>query len=93
MSGLMHPRVAHNYAAQGYYPTDEATLHGLDHLLAPTEAALKILDPLLRLRGCADVVGATLSLCRHLRYRGQRRTGGSRTKAAAAPTARRCLGQ
>jgi conserved hypothetical plasmid protein len=53
MSGLMHPRVAHNYAAQGYYPTDEATLHGLDHLLAPTEAALKILDPCC---GCGDAL-------------------------------------
>lgn len=53
MSGLMHPRVAHNYAAQGYYPTDEATLRGLDCLLAPTEVALKILDPCC---GCGDAL-------------------------------------
>lgn len=53
MSQLMHPRVAHNYAKQGYYPTDDGTLRGIDHLLARSEQPLKFLDPCC---GCGDAL-------------------------------------
>ncbi|EHM53389.1 hypothetical protein HMPREF9080_01747 [Cardiobacterium valvarum F0432] len=49
----MHPRVAHNYAKQGYYPTDDGTLRGIDHLLASSEQPLKFLDPCC---GCGDAL-------------------------------------
>ena len=42
---LMHGRVAQNYAAMGYYPTDDGTMRGIINLLAPSEQALKFLDP------------------------------------------------
>ena len=42
---LMHGRVAQNYAAMGYYPTDDGTVRGIINLLAPSEQALKFLDP------------------------------------------------
>ena len=45
MADLMHPRVANNYAAMGYYPTDDATLRGIALLVAPSTEAVKCLDP------------------------------------------------
>jgi len=42
---LMHGRVAQNYAAMGYYPTDDDTVRGIINLLALSEQALKFLDP------------------------------------------------
>ena len=43
MADLMHPRVANNYAAMGYYPTDDATLRGIALLVAPSTDAVKCL--------------------------------------------------
>lgn len=45
MGGLMHPRVAANYAAKGYYPTDDATLRGISHLLASNTQTVVFFDP------------------------------------------------
>lgn len=45
MSTLMHPRVAHNYAAMGYYPTDEATIKGISCLIQTSERRHSCLDP------------------------------------------------
>lgn len=43
---LMFPRLAHNFAKNGYYPTDEATLERiLNALDAPYNQRVRILDP------------------------------------------------
>ena len=41
---VMHPRVAHNYLKEGYYPTDIDTLAGVSHLLT-LRGAIRALDP------------------------------------------------
>ncbi|SDG72183.1 tRNA1(Val) A37 N6-methylase TrmN6 [Pseudomonas benzenivorans] len=43
---LMFPRLAHNFARNGYYPTDEITLERALQALAPSSTgAMRILDP------------------------------------------------
>lgn len=42
---LMFPRLARNFAKNGYYPTDEATLERTLSALAPSAGSLCILDP------------------------------------------------
>ncbi|PUA41281.1 SAM-dependent methyltransferase [Pseudomonas protegens] len=43
---LIFPRLAHNFARNGYYPTDEITLERALQALAPTPSGtLRILDP------------------------------------------------
>ncbi|EHK6027571.1 SAM-dependent DNA methyltransferase [Vibrio parahaemolyticus] len=42
---IMHPRVAHNYLKDGYYPTDEATLHQIALRLSLKAGTQRLLDP------------------------------------------------
>ncbi|MGB3288569.1 MAG: DUF6094 domain-containing protein [Burkholderiaceae bacterium] len=42
---LMFPRLARNFAKNGYYPTDEATLERTLSALAPSDGPMCILDP------------------------------------------------
>ncbi|QCG68245.1 DUF6094 domain-containing protein [Pseudomonas veronii] len=42
---LMFPRLARNFAKNGYYPTDEATLERAIAALAPSDGPMCILDP------------------------------------------------
>ncbi|WP_037586993.1 DUF6094 domain-containing protein [Stenoxybacter acetivorans] len=42
---LMHPRVAHNHAKNGYFPTDDATLYGIIDRLEAGSGSLRIFDP------------------------------------------------
>ncbi|ELF6204814.1 TPA: class I SAM-dependent methyltransferase [Pseudomonas putida] len=42
---LMFPRLARNFAKNGYYPTDESTLERALNALAPSDGPMCILDP------------------------------------------------
>lgn len=42
---IMHPRVAHNYLKDGYYPTDEATLSNIAKRLCLKAGTHRLLDP------------------------------------------------
>ena len=42
---LMFPRIARNFAKNGYYPTDEATLERALNALMPSDGPICILDP------------------------------------------------
>lgn len=42
---LMFPRIAHNFAKAGYYPTDEVTLERCLSAVAPCDGTICILDP------------------------------------------------
>src|SRR3546814_5777075 len=42
---LMFPRLARNFAKNGYYPTDEATLERTLSALAPSDGPMCICDP------------------------------------------------
>ncbi|GIU42809.1 hypothetical protein TUM4438_10230 [Shewanella sairae] len=42
---IMHPRVAHNYLKDGYYPTDNATLTGISYLLTVPSGNIRAIDP------------------------------------------------
>lgn len=42
---LMFPRLARNFAKNGYYPTDEATLERTLSALAPSDGPMRICDP------------------------------------------------
>ncbi|MFD1246020.1 DUF6094 domain-containing protein [Paralysiella testudinis] len=42
---LMHPRVAHNHADNGYFPTDAATLNGINARLDIGGNQLRLFDP------------------------------------------------
>ena len=42
---LMFPRLARNFAKNGYYPTDESTLERALSALAPSDGPMCILDP------------------------------------------------
>lgn len=66
---LIHPSVAYNAAAMGYYPTDDATMRGISHLLAPSTETVKFLDPCC---GCATAITA---LADRRRYPGSERYG------------------
>lgn len=43
--GLMFPRVARNFAKNGYYPTDELTLERTVSALAPSVGPMRVFDP------------------------------------------------
>lgn len=47
MTGLMHPRVAHNYAKAGYYPTDNQTVERVINALSlgNVNQRTRIIDP------------------------------------------------
>lgn len=66
---LIHPSVAHNAEAMGYYPTDDATMRGIAHLLAPSTDSVKFLDPCC---GCATAIAA---LANQRRYPNSERYG------------------
>ena len=42
---LMFPRLARNFAKNGYYPTDEPTLERALNALMPSDGPMCILDP------------------------------------------------
>ncbi|MBR5940685.1 MAG: DNA methylase, partial [Neisseriaceae bacterium] len=44
-NSLMFPRVAHNYADLGYYPTDDATVKGICQRLDTRFEKVRIFDP------------------------------------------------
>lgn len=54
---IMHPRVAHNYLKDGYYPTDNETLIGISRLLSVSSGHVRAIDPC-----CGE--GAALQLLR-----------------------------
>jgi len=41
----MHPRVAHNFAREGYYPTDDESVRRIGLLLKPASGTIRYLDP------------------------------------------------
>lgn len=57
LMAIMHPRVAHNYLKDGYYPTDENTLQGIACLLTVPAGYIRAIDPC-----CGD--GAALQFLR-----------------------------
>lgn len=69
MSTLMHPRVAENYRAMGYYPTDEATMRGIVNLLEPSNESITFLDP------CCGCASALAQLSHRRRYPFAKRVG------------------
>jgi hypothetical protein len=42
---LMFPRLARNFAKNGYFPTDEPTLERILNALAPSDEPMHIIDP------------------------------------------------
>ena len=57
--GLIFPRLANNFARNGYFPTDEGTLERILAALAPSaEGSMRILDP------CAGE-GVAVAECKH----------------------------
>lgn len=42
---LVSPRVAHNLAKNGYYPTDDATIKGIIQCLKRDDKPIRVLDP------------------------------------------------
>jgi Uncharacterised methyltransferase family (DUF6094) len=61
---LMFPRIARNFAKNGYFPTDEATLERALTALVPSESLICILDP------CAGE-GVAIAECAHVLGRAQ----------------------
>lgn len=61
---LMFPRIARNFAKNGYFPTDEPTLERALQALAPSPGRLSILDP------CAGE-GVAIAEAAHALGRGQ----------------------
>lgn len=57
---LMHPRVAHNHANNGYFPTDNATLNGITARLDIAGSNVRIFDP------CCGTGAALASIAEHL---------------------------
>lgn len=55
---LMFPRLAHNFAKNGYYPTDEDTLNRILQAIKPEPGEKRIFDP------CAGE-GLALAECKH----------------------------
>ncbi|MCX8578689.1 class I SAM-dependent methyltransferase [Gilliamella sp. B2776] len=46
MVALLSPRVAHNFAKNGYYPTDDATTNAIvSHFVRTDNTAIRVLDP------------------------------------------------
>ena len=60
MSTLMHPRVASNYAAMGYYPTDTGTIQGISQLIETSQRKHTCLDPS---SGCGRALAALTDRC------------------------------
>lgn len=57
---VMHPRVAHNYLKDGYYPTDNETLIGITYLIHARNGYMRALDP------CCGSGDALQLLCKHI---------------------------
>lgn len=57
---VMHPRVAHNYLKDGYYPTDDETLMGISYLINARKGHLRAIDP------CCGGGDALQLLCKHI---------------------------
>ena len=60
---LMHPRVAHNYADHGYYPTDDETVKGICQRLDTTHEAVRIFDSCCGTGKALADIGEHLSEC------------------------------
>lgn len=58
---LISPRVAHNFAKNGYYPTDDATSNGIIHLLNATKGIIRVLDPVIGEARAASNIAYSLS--------------------------------
>ena len=59
-NSLMFPRVAHNYADLGYYPTDDATVMGVCQRLDTRFEKIRIFDP------CCGTGKALADIAQHL---------------------------
>ena len=59
-NSLMFPRVAHNYADLGYYPTDDATVNGICQRLDTRFEKVRIFDP------CCGTGKALADIAQHL---------------------------
>lgn len=85
---LMFPRIARNFAKNGYFPTDEATLERALSALAPADGPMCILDP------CAGE-GVAIAEAAHALGRDQTRVYAVEYEAERATHARslvdRCL--
>ena len=57
---LMHPRVAHNYADHGYYPTDDDTVNGICQRLDTRFESVRIFD------SCCGTGRALADIAEHL---------------------------
>ncbi len=84
---VMHPRVAHNYLKDGYYPTDEATLAEIAKRLRFKAGTQRLLDP------CCGEGKALAQLASHIDHHEQSalHTYGVELDEARAVTASQCL--
>ena len=78
---LMFPRLARNFAKNGYYPTDEPTLERALNALMPSDGPMCILDP------CAGE-GVAIAEAAHALGREQGQALGVVYDAQSAPHAR-----
>ncbi len=60
---LMFPRLARNFAKNGYYPTDEPTLERALNALMPSDGPMCILDPCAGDRGEGESCNQEFSQC------------------------------
>lgn len=84
---IMHPRVAHNYLKDGYYPTDEATLTQIAKRLYLSAGEQRLLDP------CCGEGSALSQLATQVEAHEQakRHTYGVELDAGRANAASQCL--
>ncbi|MFQ0972055.1 DUF6094 domain-containing protein [Gilliamella sp. BG3] len=61
MVALISPRVAHNFAKNGYYPTDDATTNAIISHFVRTDTAIRVLDPCVGEARAASNIAYSLS--------------------------------
>ena len=80
---LMHPRAANNYADNGYFPTDSATLAGIVKRLDIAGNHIRIFDPCCGVGDALAFVGGHLGSCGSVCQSYGIELDGSRAEAAA----------
>lgn len=59
---LVSPRVAHNLAKNGYYPTDDATIKGIVQCLKRDDKPIRVLDPCVGDGRAASYLSCSISM-------------------------------
>ena len=80
---LMHPRAANNYADNGYFPTDSATLAGIVKRLDIAGNHIRIFDPCCGVGDALAFVGGHLGSCGSVCQSYGIELDGNRAEAAA----------